>query len=116
MIEYRGMLWKTKRFEGGFSLKKGTIIYVRETEHGWLGMYYEDTGSAHGFALEEDDFSILENADCQVQDLIVMPDPPEPPEKIRKEQEMQRKRLERQIERHRQTADELEQLLAKETA
>lgn len=114
MIEYRAMLSKTRRFYGGFTLQKGTIIYARETEAGWTGVYYEDKGSGHGFALEDDDFSILQSADCQVDELVVMPDPPDPPEKIEKAKELARRRLERQIERHRETANELEKLLANE--
>ena len=58
MIEYRGSLLVDKKFEGNFSLKRGTVIYARETEHGWLGMYYEDKGTGHGFALKDTDFSI----------------------------------------------------------
>lgn len=114
MIEYRAILWRDKKFEGGFRLAKGTIIYARETEHGWLGTYYEDKGTGHGFALEENDFSIMESADCQVNELVVMPDPPDPPESLRREKEAARKRLQYQIKRHRETADELEKLLTEE--
>ena len=111
MIEYRAILMKDRKFEGGFKLARGTYVYARETEHGWTGTYYEDKGSAHSFGLDEDDFSILQSSDCQVEYLIVMPDPPDPPEKIEREQEMSRRRLQYRIARHRETADELEKLL-----
>lgn len=112
MIEYRAILQKDMKFEGSFSLKRGTFVYVRETPSGWLGMYYSDKGSGHGFALEEDQFAILQSGDCQVQELVVMPDPPDPPERTREEAELARRRLEYQVKRHRETADEIEKLLA----
>ena len=67
MIERRASLWR-RATPGAFNLKKGTVIYVRETEHGWLGMYYEEKGSGHGFALNDDDFSIWVNPEGQEVD------------------------------------------------
>lgn len=111
MIEYRAILNKDMKFEGRFSLKRGTFVYVRETSDGWLGVWYSHKGSGHGFALEEEHFSILQSGDCQVQELVVMPDPPDPPERTREEAELARRRLQYQVERHRKTADEIEKLL-----
>jgi hypothetical protein len=111
MIEYRAMLRKNLKFEGGYKLDAGTIIYVRETVHGWLGTHYEPKGTGHGFALDDDAFSVLQSSDCQVQELVVMPDPPAPPEDIERQRQLARRRLEHQIKKHRETADELEQLL-----
>jgi len=111
MIEYRAMLWKDKKFEGGFRLTQGTPVYVRETEYGWTGSYYTDRGSCHSFALAEDDFRILQSGDTAIEQLVVIPDPPEPPEKAEKEKEMQRRRVAYSIKRHREAADELERLL-----
>lgn len=112
MIEYRAILMKDRKFEGGFKLKKGTVIYAWETPSGWIGTYYEDTGSAHSFALEDGDFSIWQSGDVQAQYLVVMPDPPEPPEDIAAHRELERRRITRRIERHREEADQLESLLA----
>jgi len=111
VIEYRAILWKDMKFEGGFKLDKGTIIYARETPRGWLGTYYEPKGSGHGFALEEDDFAIMQSADCQVESLVVTPDPPTPPEELERQRELQRRRLRHQIARHLEAANELESLL-----
>jgi hypothetical protein len=111
MIEYRAMLMKDRKFEGGFKLDHGTIIYVRETEHGWLGMFYEAKGSGHGFALEADDFSIFHSPDIQACELVVIPDPPEPDKEVRARQRLERRRLEMRIRRHREEADQLEALL-----
>jgi hypothetical protein len=112
MIEYRAMLRKDRKFEGGFKLFAGTIIYARETTHGWLGTYYEDKGTGHGFALNEDDFSIFQAGDCLVNELVVIPDPPTPTAEIEKERELARRRLENKAKRHREAADEIEQLLS----
>lgn len=111
MIEWRAVLRKNKKFEGGFRLESGTFIYVRELKSGWIGTYYEPKGTAHSFAIDTEDFSILRSADCEVEQLVMMPDPPEPPEKVEKEQELARKRIEYQIKRHRQAANELAKLL-----
>ena len=114
MIEWRSILMKDKKFEGGFRLNKGTPVYVHETKHGWTGSYYTDKGSCYSFALGEDEFSILQSHQTEIEQLVAMPDPPDPPEKALKEKEMARRRLEYSIERHRQTADELELFLKKE--
>jgi hypothetical protein len=114
MIEMRGSLLKDKRFEGGFSLKRGTVIYVRETEAGWLGMYYEDTGSGHGFALEPDDFSIWQSPDINAEEMIVIPEPPQPEEDREAERQLARRRVQSRIRKHREEADALEKMLAEE--
>jgi len=105
------MLTKEMTFQGGFSLQRGTIIYVRESEHGWWGSYYEPQGSAHSFALNEDQFSILTSADISAEELIWMPDPPDPPELVSKRQEMERLRLNARVRRHREEAAKLESLI-----
>lgn len=112
MIEMRAMLVKNKKFEGGFSLASGTIIYVREVQDDlWIAMYYETKGTGHGFHLENDDFSILEAGDIRAAELIVIPDPPELSEDFHARQELERKRIRSRIQRHREEADRLERLL-----
>jgi len=112
MIETRAILTKSMKFEGGFNLERGTVVYVRETADGyWLGMYYEPTGSGHGFALNPDQFSILTSSDIQSQEHVWMPDPPDPPEAVAERKEMERRRIESRIRRHREEADLMERLL-----
>lgn len=112
MIEFRAMLTKDLKFEGGFKLANRTIIYVRETPHGWLATFYEEKGTGHGFALEEDSFSLLQSSDCEIDEIVVIPDPPIPKEQIEQQNALARRRIEHKISRHREQADELEKLLA----
>lgn len=115
MIEYRGSLRKDKRFEGGFNLKAGTVIYVRETDHGWIGMYYEEKGSGHGFALEGDDFSIWRNPDGQ-NEIILMKEEPEDQAELARVREIEIKQAHRKAaataDRAREAQAELDRLLA----
>ena len=114
MIEYRGSLRKDKKFEGGFNLKAGTVIYVRETEHGWLGMYYEEKGSGHGFALADDDFSIWRNPEGE-NEIILMKEEPEDEAELARVREIKidqaRKRVEATTRRLHESQAELEELL-----
>lgn len=114
MIEYRAGLSVDKKFEGGLHLPRGTMIYVRETPHGWLGTHYPDPLklSAHGFALEEHEFSIYTSGDIAQHEVIAIPDPPPSPEKAREEHELAVRRLRRRMENHREEADEIERFLA----
>lgn len=112
MIEWRAILSKNKKFKDGFKLERGTFVYVRPTPNGWMGMYYTDKGSAHSFELDDLDFSILQSADCQVEEMVAMPDPPQPSEERQRETELVRRRMMHQIKRHREAADEIERLLS----
>ena len=112
MIEYRAMLRKNLDFSSGFAIPRGAFIYVRETEVGWIGTYYTDKGSAHSFALDPESFSIVQSGAYKAYELVVTPDPPTPPEKVKKELELAKRRIEHQIAKHRQEAEELEALLA----
>lgn len=105
------MISKDMNFEGDFKLERGTMVYVRETEHGWLGMFYEPSGGGHGFALSEDQFSILTSSDISAVQHIWIPDPPDPPEDVQKRQEMERLRIADRARRHREEADALDALL-----
>jgi hypothetical protein len=116
MIELRAMLRRDRNFEGGFKLKAGTIIYAREVApNEWIGMYYEDKGTGHGFNLEEEDFGVLENG-LEIKEWIVTPDPPDDPEKVEREREFMRRRMQANIILHRGEAERLEELLGKESS
>lgn len=113
MIEYRGMLLVDKKFEGGFNLKKGTVIYARETEHGWLGMYYNDKGSGHGFALGDSDWSIwTHNGENEI---VLMKEEPEDETELARVREIEveqaRKRVDFRTKALAEATAELERLL-----
>lgn len=114
MIEFRGSLLVDKNFEGGFKLKKGTVIYARETQHGWLGMYYEEKGSGHGFHLEETDFSIWTNVDGE-REIIWMKEEPESPSELMRVRQLEieeaRRRVEIRSKAYHQAMAELERLV-----
>jgi len=113
MIEYRGTLLVDKKFEGNFSLKRGTVIYARETEHGWLGMFYEEKGTGHGFALNHDDFSIwTHNGENEI---VLMREEPEDSEALARVREIEidqaRKRVDFRSKAYHDAQAELEVLL-----
>ena len=115
MIERRAMLSRALSFESGKKLKRGTVIYVEETEEGlWIGCHYDGLSGSF-FSLDAEDFSILRTSDIGAEYLVVMPDPPNPPEEIRRRRQLERSGLRAKIRKHREAADKLEALLVEMT-
>jgi len=86
MIQRRATLLVDKKFEGGFSLKKGTPIFVEEWPSGWTGSFYPDPTkhSSHSFALDRSEFSFWVRGETGEEYLVVAEeDPPDPEEAAR---------------------------------
>jgi hypothetical protein len=119
MVEYRATLLVDKEFEGGFKLDRGTIIYAQENEDGWLGMYYEDKGAGHGFALKPEEFSIHHRGDTGIAYLVALPPPPADvaaeQEAERQRRELAERRTRARIRTYREEADRLERMLGGQT-
>lgn len=113
MIERRCMLSGPLKFQGGRSLPGGTIVYVEETEGGWVGKHYPSETSSGGsvFMLEAEDFTILQDGDIGIENLIVVSPSPEPTKSELENRALARKRIARKIEAHRKEADYLEKAL-----
>lgn len=117
MIEHRATLLVDKKFEGGFSLKKGTPIFVEEMSGWWAGHFYPDPKkhASHSFNIEREEFSFWVRANTDEPYLVIAEeDPPDPKElaRIREiEIEQARKTVEYTAKRAREAQAELEKLL-----
>ena len=118
MIERRATLLVDKKFEGNFSLKKGTPIFVEEMKSGWwAGHYYPDPTkhSSHSFNVEPDEFSLWVRANTDEPYLVIAEEDPPNEAEIAKIREIEihqaRKRVELTAERYDEARTELEELL-----
>lgn len=109
MIEWRGSLRRDIDFKSGNKLKAGTIIYVEETEAGWIASHYSEKGSSTCFAIDPEDFSIWKRSNTQIEYAIAQESDPD---EDRRTHELQIKRVQRQIEDYRREADRLEALVS----